>query len=233
MPQRSVRARPDARRAALLRSLHDARSTGKDRRTVVAIAHPSAQFSATLRVHLANRPARSPRSRPRSRRRTACSTRSTSCASKRARRCATSPSSRRTPSTSTASSPPCARSTASSSSTSPTGRSCSTSAASSRSSRRLPLKTRDDLSMAYTPGRRARLARDRRRSREGLGADDQAEHRRRRQRRQRGARARRRRPRGGAAGDGGQGRPLQGVRRRRRVPDLPRHAATPTRSSAS
>ena len=41
---------------------------------------------------------------------------------------------------------------ASRSSTSPTARSCSTSAGSSRSCRRSPLKTRDDLSMAYTPG---------------------------------------------------------------------------------
>ena len=39
----------------------------------------------------------------------------------------------------------------------------------------------------------------------------------------RGARPRRHRPRGRDAGDGGQGDALQGVRRRRRVPDLPRH----------
>ena len=41
---------------------------------------------------------------------------------------------------------------ASRSSTSPTGRSCCTSAARSRWSSKSPLKTRDDLSMAYTPG---------------------------------------------------------------------------------
>ena len=47
---------------------------------------------------------------------------------------------------------PSAAWTASRSSTSPTARFSSTSAGSSRSSRRSPLKTRDDLSMAYTPG---------------------------------------------------------------------------------
>ena len=70
--------------------------------------------------------------------------------------------------------------------------------------------------------RRARLVGDRRRSGEGLEPDDQAEHGRRGQRRHGGARARRHRPRGRAAGDGGQGDAVQGVRRRRRLPDLPR-----------
>ena len=85
-----------------------------------------------------------------------------------------------------------------------------------------PLKTRDDLSMAYTPGRRAGVVRDRGRPVEGLEPDDQAEHGRRRQRRHGRARARRHRPRGRPAGHGGQGDAVQGVRRRRRLPDLPR-----------
>ena len=70
--------------------------------------------------------------------------------------------------------------------------------------------------------RRARLHGDRRGLEQGLEPDDQAEHRRRRQRRHRRARARRHRPRGGDAGDGGQGDAVQGVRRRRRLADLPR-----------
>ena len=85
-----------------------------------------------------------------------------------------------------------------------------------------PLKTRDDLSMAYTPGVARVCTRDRRGPEQGLEPDDQAEHGRRRQRRHGGARARRHRPRGGDAGDGGQGDAVQGVRRRRRVADLPR-----------
>ena len=46
-----------------------------------------------------------------------------------------------------------------------------------------PLRTRDDLSMAYTPGRRARLHGDPRRSRQGIRVHDQAQHGRRRLRR--------------------------------------------------
>ena len=80
-------------------------------------------------------------------------------------------------------------------------------------------------------GRRARLPGDRRRSRERVDADDQAQHGRGRHRRQRRARPRRHRPGGGDAGDGGQGAALQGVRRHRRVADLPRRRRTPTRSS--
>ena len=72
-------------------------------------------------------------------------------------------------------------------------------------------------------GRRARLPRDRRRSRARLVAHHQAQHRRRRLRRDGRARARRHRPRGGDARDGGQGDAVQGVRRHRRVPALPRH----------
>ena len=71
--------------------------------------------------------------------------------------------------------------------------------------------------------RRPGVPRDRRRPRQGAGAHDQAERGRRRDRRDGGARARRHRPAGGDAGDGGQGDALQGVRRDRRLADLPRH----------
>ena len=71
--------------------------------------------------------------------------------------------------------------------------------------------------------RRPRVHGDRPRPRQGLPVHDQAQHGGRRLRRQRGARPRRHRPRGGDARDGGQGRAVQGVRRRRRVPDLPGH----------
>ena len=95
----------------------------------------------------------------------------------------------------------------------------------------MPIKTRDDLSMAYTPGRRAGLPGDRRGSGDGLEPDDQAQHRRGRDRRQRGARSRRHRSCRGDAGDGGQGPAVQGVRRRRRLADLPRHQGHRRRSS--
>ena len=88
---------------------------------------------------------------------------------------------------------------------------------------KVPVKTRDDLSMAYTPGVARICQAIARRPRARLEPDDQAEHRRRRLRRHRRARARRHRPRGGDARDGGQGAPVQGVRRRRRVAALPRH----------
>ena len=69
-----------------------------------------------------------------------------------------------------------------------------------------PLKTRDDLSMAYTPGRRPASAWTSTHDRsKGLRVHDQEEHGRGRLRRQRRARARQHRPRGGDAGDGGQG----------------------------
>ena len=58
-----------------------------------------------------------------------------------------------------------------------------------------PLKTRDDLSMAYTPGVARVCHGDRRGSGQGLEADDQAQHGGRRHRRHRGARARRHRAR--------------------------------------
>ena len=77
--------------------------------------------------------------------------------------------------------------------------------------------------MAYTPGV-ARvcmaIAED---PSKRVEPDDQAEHGRGRHRRHGGARAGRHRARGRDAGDGGQGDALQGVRRRRRLADLPRH----------
>ena len=96
---------------------------------------------------------------------------------------------------------------------------------------KLPVRTRDDLSMAYTPGVARVCTAIARRPRQGLPVHDQAQHGRRRLRRQRRARPRRHRPRGRDARDGGQGRPVQGVRRRRRVPDLPVAPRTRTRSS--
>ena len=167
--------------------------------------------------------ARSPSSRARSATPAASSARSTSSASSSGKkvRDVTVDAAERRPHR-RGSSPPSARSRASRSSTSPTARSCSTSAARSRWRRRSPLKTRDDLSMAYTPGVARVCTRDRRRPEQGLEPDDQAEHGRGRHRRHRRARARRHRPRGRDAGDGGQGDALQGVRRRRRLADLPR-----------
>ena len=82
--------------------------------------------------------------------------------------------------------------------------------------------TRRSLSRLYARSG-ARVAGDRGRSRAGLDADDQREHGRRRDRRLRRTGARRHRPRGRAARDGGKGDALQGVRGRRRIPDLPRH----------
>ena len=69
--------------------------------------------------------------------------------------------------------------------------------------------------------RRPSLPGDRRRPGQGMDADDEGPHGRRRHRRLCGARARRHRPRGGVARDGGEGHALQGIRRGRRVPDLP------------
>ena len=69
---------------------------------------------------------------------------------------------------------------------------------------------------------RPRLPRYRRRARAGVVADDQAQHRRRGLATAPPCSARRHRPRGGHARDGGQGDAVQGVRRGRRVPDLPR-----------
>ena len=88
---------------------------------------------------------------------------------------------------------------------------------------KVPLRTRDDLSMAYTPGvARVCLA-----IAEQPGgrpaADDQAQHGRGRHRRLGGARAGQPRPGRRAAGDGGQVRAVQALRRHRRLADLPRH----------
>ena len=63
---------------------------------------------------------------------------------------------------------------------------------------RMAVKTRDDLSMAYTPGRGARVHGHPRRSREGLQPHDQAEHGGRRHRRLGGAGPGRHRARGRA-----------------------------------
>ena len=116
-----------------------------------------------------------------------------------------------------------ARPAARGSSTTSTARCRCTAAARSTSSNKYPLKTRDDLSMAYTPGV-ARVCKDIHADRsQGLRVHDQEEHGRGRLRRQRRARPRQHRPRGGDAGDGGQGDAVQGVRRGRRLPDLPRH----------
>ena len=96
-------------------------------------------------------------------------------------------------------------------------------AARSSSATSTPLKTRDDLSMAYTPGV-ARvcmaIAEDRdkafqytiKRNTVAVVSDGTAV-----------LGPRRHRPGGRDAGDGGQGDALQGVRRRRRLPDLPGH----------
>ena len=88
---------------------------------------------------------------------------------------------------------------------------------------KVAIKTRDDLSMAYTPGVARVSSGDRGRPGVRLDADDQRPLRRRRLRRDRRARAGRHRPRGRDARDGGQGDALQGARRRRRVPDLRQH----------
>ena len=61
-------------------------------------------------------------------------------------------------------------------------------------SSKVPVKTRDDLSMAYTPGVARVCQAIARRPGEGMGADHQAQHGRGRDRRHRGARPRRHRP---------------------------------------
>ena len=88
---------------------------------------------------------------------------------------------------------------------------------------KVPLRNRDDLSMAYTPGvgRVSMALAEQPRGRPA--ADHQGQLGRRRHRRLGGARARQHRPRRGAAGDGGQGRAVQAVRRHRRLADLPGH----------
>ena len=144
------------------------------------------------------RPAPSPGSPPRSATPAACSARSTSCASKGRRRSATSTSSPTTSATSTSSSRRCGRRGSRGRSRlrpclpRPPRRQARDQASPAAQDARRPL---DGLHA----GRRARLARDRRRSGEGLEPHDQAEHRRRRQRRHRGPRARRRRSGGSAA----------------------------------
>ena len=88
---------------------------------------------------------------------------------------------------------------------------------------KVPLRNRDDLSMAYTPGRGAGEPRAGREARGRPTPDHQAQQRRRGDRRVRRARPGQRRPVRGAAGDGGQGRAVQAVRQHRRLADLPGH----------
>ena len=104
-----------------------------------------------------------------------------------------------------------------------TAPSCCTWAARWRSHSKVPLRTRDDLSMAYTPGVGPGLHGAGRAPRGRPPADHQGQHGRRRHRRLGRARARRHRPGRGAAGDGGQGGAVQAVRRHRRLADLPGH----------
>ena len=88
---------------------------------------------------------------------------------------------------------------------------------------KVPLRTRDDLSMAYTPGV-GRVSLALAKNPEDVSpADHQGQLRRGRHRRLGRARARQHRPRRRAAGDGGQGRAVQAVRRHRRLADLPGH----------
>ena len=86
---------------------------------------------------------------------------------------------------------------------------------------KVPLRTRDDLSMAYTPGvgRVSQALSEQPRGRPP--PDDQGQHRRSGHRRQRRPGARQHRPGCRAAGDGGQSRAVQAVRRHRRLADLP------------
>ena len=72
------------------------------------------------------------------------------------------------------------------------------------------------------PGRGAGVHGDRAAAGAGPRAHDQEEHRRHRHRRHRRARPRRHRPRRRPPGHGGQGAAVQELRRRRRLPDLPR-----------
>ena len=106
-----------------------------------------------------------------------------------------------------------------------------TSAARWRSVSTVALDRPDDLSLAYTPGRRPGLRGDR----GGPVADPAlhlgAQHRRRRHRRHRRARPGRHRPGRRDAGDGGQGGAVQAVRRRRRRAASAWTPPTPTRSS--
>ena len=96
---------------------------------------------------------------------------------------------------------------------------------------KVPIRTRDDLCMAYTPGVARVCLAIKRRPEPGLHPDHQAEHGRGGHRRHRGAGPGRHRARGGDAGHGRQGHALQGVRRGGRLPAPPRHQGRRTRSS--
>ena len=108
-------------------------------------------------------------------------------------------------------------------STSPTAPSCCTSAARSRSRRRRRSRRATTSRWPTRPASRASRRRSPTIPSKVWNLTIKQQHRRRRHRRHGGARARRHRPRGRAAGDGGQGGAVQGVRRHRRLPDLPRH----------
>ena len=93
----------------------------------------------------------------------------------------------------------------------------------------MSLKTRDDLSMAYTPGVARVSPGDPAGPEGGLVADDQGFDGRHRLGRHRRSRTGRHRPGSRHAGDGRQGDALQGIRRNQRVPHLPgaRKTSTP------
>ena len=202
--------------------LREMTSTVDLRTEPVEAIHPSASFSTTSGSGSRTTPVRSPGSPERSATPAGCSVRSTSSGSRRhegPRR--HDPRGRRRPHASTSSRPSAAPKESRLARLRP-----DVPAPPRRQDRderrRVALKTRDDLSMAYTPGV-ARVS-------QAIAADPakawtltiKQQHGRGRQRRHRGARSRRHRPGGRDAGDGGQGDPLQGVRRHRRLADLPR-----------
>ena len=87
---------------------------------------------------------------------------------------------------------------------------------------KVEVKTRDDLSTAYTPGVARTLPQDQRESRRRVQVHLQGQYGGRRLQWHGCAGAGRHRPRGRSAGHGGQGCALQGVRRRGRLPHLHR-----------
>ncbi len=86
----------------------------------------------------------------------------------------------------------------------------------------VPLETREDLSLAYTPGVARICTAIAEEPDARLRLHLEVAHGRRRHRRHRGARPRRHRAGGRAAGHGGQGAAVQALRRHRRRADLPR-----------
>ena len=98
---------------------------------------------------------------------------------------------------------------------------------------KVPIRNRDDLSMAYTPGVARVCMAHRREPRGRPAADHQAQHRRRGHRRLGGAGAGQHRADRRAAGDGGQGGAVQAVRRRSTPGRCAWTPRTPRRSSRS